>query len=107
MAAVAALLLIAPASALDESTWVLWVRFVYWVDNDIELRDEGHWEPRSRFRTLPDCETKIRGKCDQSRPSDPTSRSLAWVAFLTRSTLRAEVVATRPGCGECRAAGGQ
>jgi hypothetical protein len=35
---------------------MLWERPEKWVSNDIELRNEGAWEPRAGDTTLPDCE---------------------------------------------------
>ena len=35
---------------------MLWERPEDWVSNDIELRNEGVWEPRAGYMTLRDCE---------------------------------------------------
>jgi hypothetical protein len=53
-------LLACATSASAECAWVLWVRPEYWVSNDIEARNEGAWEPRAGYMTLPDCEAERR-----------------------------------------------
>jgi hypothetical protein len=67
-------LLACATSASAECAWVLWVRPEYWVSNDIEARNEGAWEPRAGYMTLPDCEAERRVHESSNKAVEATCR---------------------------------
>jgi hypothetical protein len=50
------LVVVMATSVSAECAWVLWERPEDWVSNDIDLRNDGAWEPRAGYMTLRDCE---------------------------------------------------